>query len=366
MPVAVVLPNTPTCILSPPHQVNCPDPSALSRLLAQHPYLYSTMYVLLLALSFLQSIPSPSSRITMPSTRTTVPSLLLLLLPALALCAPSKRATCSYTLPDVGTFTNQALFTFDGDSLPAGLVPNTDTVSSTPFSRVYEPSLLTVSGGYLNFKVPGGQTSGPIRGAGVNSVARNILYASVRTKAIFSDVPGTVQSELNLRDQQTIKGGGGEGFAFLIRKQPSPFIPTPMSNILLYCIGLFFYRSDTAEIDLEFLSDPSSRSNPTGIPSLHYTNHGPTRPSTTADGINPGKDVLREYRIDWLPSVTRFYVDGLLQQELREKVPSAAGSWMWNHWSNGDREYSGGPPPRDSVMRIGAIEMWWNATEGMC
>jgi hypothetical protein len=118
-----------------------------------------------------------------------------LLIPALALCVPTKRAPCSFNAPGAGTFTNHATYSFDGSSLPAGLYPNTDSVGGTPFARTYDPSLVSVSGGYLNLKVPGGQSSSPIRGAGVNTAANNILYASVRTQAIFSTVPGTVQSK---------------------------------------------------------------------------------------------------------------------------------------------------------------------------
>jgi hypothetical protein len=123
---------------------------------------------------------------------------LLLLLPALALCIPTKRSPCSYDVPGVGTFRNHVIYSFDGNTLPAGLYPNTDTVGGAHFVRTYDPNLVTVSGGYLNLKVPGGQSSSPIRGAGINTLANNILYASVRTKAIFSTVPGTVQSRFQL------------------------------------------------------------------------------------------------------------------------------------------------------------------------
>jgi hypothetical protein len=121
--------------------------------------------------------------------------LVSLLLPALVLCVPAKRATCSFVAPGTGTFTNHAIYTFPGTTLPAGLYKNLDSVGGTPYSRIGDAALVTVSGGYLNLKVPGGQKSSPIRGAGVNTVASDILYASVRTKAIFSSVRGTVQSK---------------------------------------------------------------------------------------------------------------------------------------------------------------------------
>lgn len=120
--------------------------------------------------------------------------ILSLVLPALAMCIPTKRASCGYDVPGVGTFAHHAIYSFDGSALPDGLYPNTDQVGGAPFTRCYEASLISVSGGYLNLRVPGRQSSGPIRGAGINTRANNILYASVRTRAIFSTVPGTVQS----------------------------------------------------------------------------------------------------------------------------------------------------------------------------
>lgn len=128
----------------------------------------------------------------MPSSKHVILSLLL---PALVSCVQSTLASCNHNLPGVGTFMNHATYSFNGNSLPAGLYKNTDTVGGKPFGRTYDPRLVTVSGGYLNLIVPGGQKTSPIRGAGVNTVANDILYASVRTKAIFSAIPGTVQSK---------------------------------------------------------------------------------------------------------------------------------------------------------------------------
>jgi hypothetical protein len=117
-----------------------------------------------------------------------------LLFPALALSVPTKRQVCSFDAPGAGTFNHHDTFSFEGDSLPTGLYPNQDTVGGTPFSRNYDQALISVSGGYLNLKVPGGQNQSPIQGASVDTVTNDILYASVRTKASFSSIPGTVQS----------------------------------------------------------------------------------------------------------------------------------------------------------------------------
>lgn len=233
------------------------------------------------------------------------------------MCLPCKEAGHGHDIPGVGIFSNHAFYSFQGSELPDGLYPNTDRVGGAHFERIYESDLVSVSDGYLNLLVPGGQVSGPIRGSGVNTKANNILYASVRTQAAFSHVPGTIQSS-------------------------------------------FFYKTDNAEIDIEYVSDPSSTSNHGGVPSLHYTNHGAT--VTTAQGINPGNE-FREYRYDWIPGFTRFYVDGVLQKEFTENVPAVGGTCIWNHWSNGNKDFSVGPPKEDAIMRVRSIEMFYNTTE---
>ena len=120
--------------------------------------------------------------------------ILFLVLPTLGMRLPSNEGGCGHNVPGVGTFSNHVIYSFDGSTLPDGLYPNADQVVGTPFARKYEPDLVSVSDGYLNLRVPGGQGSSPILGSGVNTIANNILYASVRTTALFSAVPGTVQS----------------------------------------------------------------------------------------------------------------------------------------------------------------------------
>lgn len=112
----------------------------------------------------------------------------------LGMCLPCKEAGHGHDIPGVGIFSNHAFYSFQGSELPDGLYPNTDRVGGAHFERIYESDLVSVSDGYLNLLVPGGQVSGPIRGSGVNTKANNILYASVRTQAAFSHVPGTIQS----------------------------------------------------------------------------------------------------------------------------------------------------------------------------
>jgi hypothetical protein len=99
---------------------------------------------------------------------------------------------------------------------------------------------------------------------------------------------------------------------------------------------MFFYKNDTQEIDIEFLSDASSRSNPgDGSRPMHYTNM-PTRGGVSSHATGPARSdatyARHEYRIDWLPGRTQFFLDGVLQHTHTTNVPTVAGSWLCNNW----------------------------------
>lgn len=128
-------------------------------------------------------------------------------------------------------------------------------------------------------------------------------------------------------------------------------------------LGIFFYKADNQETDIEWLSDPNSLSNG-GTRKLWLTNQDrdgdgrsthlaanpPSNPTTTE----------HEYRLDWTAGRVRWYVDGVQVFETTRDVPDVAGPWIWNNWSNGDRGWSAGPPAQDAVFRIRSIDMYYN------
>ena len=105
-----------------------------------------------------------------------------------------------WTIGNIATFTKRSTWNFAGlTSLPAGLVSSnylvTDMVASNPnarYNHFFSPSQVSVGGGYLNLKVPGGQTTSPLQSAEVGTCAKNILYASVRIIGIMGNSAGTV------------------------------------------------------------------------------------------------------------------------------------------------------------------------------
>ncbi len=117
--------------------------------------------------------------------------------------APATKKGCLWTVPGAGGFTQFANYTFQNTatSPPSGLMASNYIVADSPgtptatYNHSFIPADVTVSGGFLQLKVPGGQTQSPLKCAEVVTTLSDIHYASVRTTAIFSSVAGTVNGK---------------------------------------------------------------------------------------------------------------------------------------------------------------------------
>ena len=185
------------------------------------------------------------------------------------------------------SFTQSLTIDFSASTtLPSTLAISTDPIGSTPDTQLYTTGNVVVQDGTLQLKVPGGQTASPILGAEVYTSVDNILFASVRTTMQVSTVAGTVSSP-------------------------------------------FFYKSDSQEADIEVLTGGNFKG-------VHYTNQkvdSAAAQTTKSLPLTPDLTTgFHEYRLDWLPDRTDFYLDGELQASFTENVPTEAGKWLWNNW----------------------------------
>ncbi|KAF4443964.1 glycoside hydrolase family 16 protein [Fusarium austroafricanum] len=236
--------------------------------------------------------------------------------------SPEPKLENGHYIVDRATkFANKQVWTFNGKSLPDGLYASDYPVGDT---HVFKSSNVKIRNGYVELTVPGGQKQMPYKSAEIATDFENIKYASVRTTAILSEPAGV-------------------------------------------CNGMFFYKDDTQESDIEWLSDPNSESNYDGIRRLWFTNQ-----DTSGDGNPTNKNVMppsnpttteHEYRIDWTEGKTVFYVDGVKKWSTTKNVPTEAGPWIWNNWSNGDKGWSAGPPKKTAVFKIRKIEMYYNTED---
>ncbi|KAJ3339694.1 hypothetical protein HDU93_007920 [Gonapodya sp. JEL0774] len=115
------------------------------------------------------------------------------------------------------------------------------------------------------------------------------------------------------------------------------------------CSGFFYYGDVNNEIDIEILS--------TQIPDqkVNFVQN-------IAVGVDPSAD-FNEYRIDWTPPASDFFVNSAKQTTLTANEPTLAGSVIFNHWSKGLAGWDQGPPTNDSYLRIRSFKFFFNTTD---
>ncbi|KEQ78128.1 concanavalin A-like lectin/glucanase, partial [Aureobasidium namibiae CBS 147.97] len=235
--------------------------------------------------------------------------------------SPAGSRSGCYWSTDAGQFNTRFGHDFSLDlyGTVQDLIPDTYTVNAgvNPLARRFDIVNigLDASDQSLTLTVPGGQTNGsPISTAQLATNYNDILYASVRTVAKISNVAGTTN-------------------AFI------------------------FYSNDTQEIDFAFLTSDISKA------WLTNEQNSNTSPYSTYNVAAPAdaNTAWHEYRLDWLPGVSKFFIDGVLVQTITDNVPTAPGSWIWNNWSNGN-SWAQGPPTADSVLKIRSIDAYFNRT----
>ncbi|TKX24932.1 putative glycosyl hydrolases family 16 protein [Elsinoe australis] len=236
---------------------------------------------------------------------------------ALQTSAKPKFNGCTYTIDGLGSFTQALNIDFTKlKAVPKTLTVSTNTIAAgtAPFARQFMTKNVAVTNGCAALTVPGGQVADPIKSAELQTTAKDILYGSVRTVAMASSVQGTTH-------------------------------------------GFSFYSNDTQEADIAFLTDDTAL--------LHLTNEqtGYGQPVTSYSVPTPSDatKAWHEYRMDWVPGKTMFYIDGKLVYQISQNVPSTPGFYLWNNWSNGNA-WAKGPPQGDNTVKIQSINAYFNRT----
>jgi hypothetical protein len=111
----------------------------------------------------------------------------------------TAKKSCMITLNGVGRFNQYVKYDFaKWSNFPLGLSVSNYGIEADPeddehpFDQHYGPNNVILKRGRpLQLRVPGGQTKSPIQGAEFTTAYSDILYASVRTVAKVSAVPGT-------------------------------------------------------------------------------------------------------------------------------------------------------------------------------
>ncbi|KAI9667369.1 MAG: hypothetical protein M1821_000184 [Bathelium mastoideum] len=176
---------------------------------------------------------------------------------------------------------------------------------------------------------------------------RDILYGSIRVGMKISNIAGTC------------------GAFFWVSQINTPQLREAISHCFV-----IQYFNNSQEIDVEFLSrdfvannnsvnlvvqSPASQSaayNAAGTPGYHVI----PLPFAPDDGYH-------EYRFDWLSDQISFYADGSWLANMDVSIPNSPGALFLNHWSNGDPNWSGGPPASDAVMTVSYVKAYFNTSD---
>ncbi|KAK6425373.1 hypothetical protein LTR95_016277 [Oleoguttula sp. CCFEE 5521] len=133
------------------------------------------------------------------------------------------------------------------------------------------------------------------------------------------------------------------------------------------CSAFFWYRNDTHEIDVEYLSKNTSIVNTilqSGAAAAQGFDAAGTSTYQKYDVDLSLSDEYHEYRYDWFPDRVDFYLDGTKVSTYNENVPDAPGHLLLSHWSNGNAGWSMGPPGEDAVTTISYVKSYFNVTSG--
>lgn len=131
------------------------------------------------------------------------------------------------------------------------------------------------------------------------------------------------------------------------------------------------FRNNTQEIDLEYLSRQSSSQNSSAkinlvIQSPLSASLGYNAAPTSTFSLHPLPFLpdtdYHEYRFDWSPQSISFWVDGIWLAEFDQYNPDGAGTLILNHWSNGDPNWSGGPPAVDTTITVSYVKAYFNSS----
>ncbi|ORX97338.1 concanavalin A-like lectin/glucanase [Basidiobolus meristosporus CBS 931.73] len=188
--------------------------------------------------------------------------------------------------------------------------------------RVYSTDNVKTDANGLELVVTPQNGDTPLRGGSVSTSRKDILYGSFRAVMKIPMQAGTVSA-------------------------------------------FYFYESDEAELDIELLSYIRN-------PSQVYWAIHPSikRPDGSADPLTHGTVNLdvdtaadyHEYRFDWSPGKADFYFDGQFYNTYNTNIPSVPGKMIFNHWSDGNPNFSKGPPTETATLSIRSHSFFFNTS----
>ncbi|KIW02351.1 uncharacterized protein PV09_06173 [Verruconis gallopava] len=137
-------------------------------------------------------------------------------------------------------------------------------------------------------------------------------------------------------------------------------VQTRVGNVPGAVSAFFTYKNDTSEVDIEYLSawtDPTLLY--TVKPQLYSASGNPlsgTYQKEQWNGTGAFSKNFHTWSFVWLPGIVHYGLDGEYSRVITTNVPQDPGSVSISHWSDGNPNYSMGPPTSDSTD---VISLFW-------
>ncbi|KAI4802531.1 hypothetical protein E4T45_11199, partial [Aureobasidium sp. EXF-8846] len=175
---------------------------------------------------------------------------------------------------------------------------------------------------------------------GVTGTSTTTTPSSKFKRGLVTANPGNVAGSVVGVGNSIASGAGAAVAAVEAAVSSSTQLYTAYNDILYGSIravillsnatGFTSFRSDTMEIDVNWLAAHSTYD--TSV-------------------VSDASTAWHEYRVDWLPGTTNYYIDGkLIESTASEATP---GLWLWNAWSDGND---------DSIFQMRSIDAYFNRT----
>ncbi|KAI8887010.1 glycoside hydrolase family 16 protein [Backusella circina FSU 941] len=74
------------------------------------------------------------------------------------------------------------------------------------------------------------------------------------------------------------------------------------------------------------------------------------------------KQAFHEYRFDWFPNLVIFYIDGIEWYQMTTNILNQPSRFMFNHWTDGNQNFSQGPPVENAYLYIKSMTFFFNYT----
>lgn len=301
---------------------------------------------------------------TLPTMRAALSTLTTLLTLTTAQISTEKAlCPCGRTVNATGAETSWALFTelFESDFLHAAELKAQD--KNTWIPQAYNVTPEASRGPY-----------GKVSEVGNVVTNQNGRMYDWNGPGMRGEDPGL---QLWVRkDAVRVDGGSGVPMAEIVSARDDILygsfrIGMKTTQVSGTCGGFFFYRNDTNEIDMEFLSRNEQATSNHGFVNLvlqspesadvGYIQSGSKDFDNHSIPFNPA-EMYHEYRFDWLPDRVDFYFDSHWMSTIRTNVPKSPGAIHVSHWSNGNAGWSGGPPGEDAALTISYIKAYFNSS----